>query len=1015
MNQARTSLTLGAFLIAGLGCLALSHCRLPQPPPRDAETLDLGVGLRADRQLGESHAQDFDFRLESGQYLRLTVHQRGVDVVLAVSGPEGPLFEVDGPTRDQGVERVVLRAETTGVHHLRIESSSDGSYAIEVHGSGPASATERDRARAAKLFYQASQLRRDRHNSEALEQFSLALERWQLLGDSAWIAETQARIGWCYKALAHRSPEHRRPAIEAFRSAVKLFHDRSDEFREGQALGQLGLLQFTANDTELAIRYFELALRIWQRRSDTWGEASLRINLATAYRIQGRVREAQDHYERARDQSDAHGLRVNVATAQHDLGTLFRALGKWPLAQVSFDKAMAIWKDLDAQRSLATTLNQLGQLHLDKGELEPALDFFHRALKLRQQIEDRAGKGSTLWRIGRIEQALDRPREALASCSEAEKILDQLKLSRNQASSLLCLASLLQADPGQRKAAIDARQHALELVHEVGDQLAEAEIWGEIAGARYGWGDLRGARQAVGNALRIAEQVRGQPRGNDLRMAYFATFQPIFDLGVEVLTDLGLDQRAFELNERSRSRSLLDLLNRVNVAADPQLAKRQRELNRSINATVAELSRLDAESQPTPLVSTVEARLLDQLAKLDETRSNILERQSAPLQTLDLAAVQDLLDPHTVLLAYRLGERRSHLWLVTPERFESFELADRQQIETAVFQAYEPLIESFNASRRSAAEIALCKLGQMILAPAAELVSPGSHLLVAPDGALRLIPFAALPDPAMLGDCLTDPSRAPLLEGHLVSYLPSGSTLAALRKVGRKRRPAPRMLAVLADPVFHRNDPLLPTQPLPQLPQTRHEADAILALLPPGSGFSAMGFEATKDLATSGDLAHFRIVHFATHGKLNERFPELSYLALSRLDPQDRPLDGDLRAHEIHDLDIPAELVVLSACESALGQEVAGEGLVGLTQGFFSAGASRVMVSLWEIGDDSTRALMSTFYEELLRGQQSPAAALRQAQLALRRTRQHSSPFAWAAWVIQGEWRPLGDADPTPD
>jgi CHAT domain-containing protein len=272
--------------------------------------------------------------------------------------------------------------------------------------------------------------------------------------------------------------------------------------------------------------------------------------------------------------------------------------------------------------------------------------------------------------------------------------------------------------------------------------------------------------------------------------------------------------------------------------------------------------------------------------------------------------------------------------------------------------------------------------------------------------------------------------------------LPSASTLAVLRQDLRGRRPAAKTLAVLADPVFRREDPRvagagrpaaaqmaqsrrglpprgagagagadhgragIDTLGLDRLPFSKDEADAIAHLIPdPGQKLEALGFDASVATATSGQLADFRYVHFATHGVLDTSQPELSLLVLSQIDRNGKSLDGSLRLKDIYNLKLDADLVVLSACQTALGKEVRGEGLIGLTRGFMYAGAARVLASLWSVEDRPTSILMEKLYRYLLVDRLSPAESLRRAQLDLASNPRWASPTYWAGFSLQGEWK----------
>jgi CHAT domain-containing protein len=342
----------------------------------------------------------------------------------------------------------------------------------------------------------------------------------------------------------------------------------------------------------------------------------------------------------------------------------------------------------------------------------------------------------------------------------------------------------------------------------------------------------------------------------------------------------------------------------------------------------------------------------------------------------------------------------------------------------------------------------------MVLDPVAPQLA-NKRLVVVADGALQYIPFAMLPDPAVGGrSSVVGKSAAsnrppaggyrPLIVGHEVISLPSASALAIQRTELAGRQRAPKMLAVIADPVFDRTDVRLTTptaetsegrQPqtiafnnertlehlaekaddkegittrrlvIPRLPFTRQEADQLLALTPTASSFRAMDFQASRATVLDPALGQYRYVHFATHGFLDSERPGLSALVLSMVDAQGKPQDGFLRANDIYNLKLPAELVVLSACQTGLGKEIKGEGLIGLTRGFMYAGAARVVVSLWNVNDKATADLMTKFYQKMLKEGVRPAAALRAAQVEMWKQKQWQSPYYWAAFTMQGEWR----------
>jgi CHAT domain-containing protein len=286
------------------------------------------------------------------------------------------------------------------------------------------------------------------------------------------------------------------------------------------------------------------------------------------------------------------------------------------------------------------------------------------------------------------------------------------------------------------------------------------------------------------------------------------------------------------------------------------------------------------------------------------------------------------------------------------------------------------------------------------------------RLLIVREGVLQYLPFGALPDPG---------TGAPLMVSHEIVTAPSASVMAVVRQEAAGRKPASKLLAVFADPVFHADDSRVGSadktgaavrassdsgmQNFSRLRFSRTEAEEIARLAGSGGVLKALDFDANRETATKPELAEYRIVHFATHSLLNNEHPELSGVVLSLVDRAGRSQNGFLRLYDIYKLRLGADLVVLSACRTALGEEIKGEGLIGLTRGFLYAGAPRVVATLWEIDDRTTAEAMKKFYEGVLGRGERPAEALRGAQMALWRTRGWDAPYYWAAFTLEGEWR----------
>jgi CHAT domain-containing protein len=503
--------------------------------------------------------------------------------------------------------------------------------------------------------------------------------------------------------------------------------------------------------------------------------------------------------------------------------------------------------------------------------------------------------------------------------------------------------------------------------------------------------------------------------------------------------------------------------------ADPALVANARALMAELRSKQERRARLFGEQHSDEQIRAIEKEIGDRTAEYQALQEQIRagsQSYATLSQPLDAKEIQgQLLDPDTLLIEYFLGEERSLAFAVTPNSLQVMVLPKRAQIEKSARGVYalltarnrviqgETPAHSQERWRKAEADYAQASqvLSRMILGPIAKQLGErfsNKRLLIVTDGALAYIPFAMLADPQTLQ--AFQPAGTPLVVNHEIVNLPSASVLAVLRQQQRARPRAAKAIAVLADPVFDKHDKRIrglrtqharsasrESQPsgmlsafsgspatalltrsvsdvgvggrggaiLTRLRYSRQEADAIMAVTPSGRGMEALDFAANRTTATNPDLSNYRVVHFATHGLLDSARPELSGLVLSLVDENGNPQDGFLGLEDIYNLNLPADLVVLSACETGLGKEINGEGVIGLTRGFMYAGATRVVASLWKVSDVATARLMASFYQSMEKDGLAPAAALRAAQTAMWKQKRWRSPYYWAAFQIQGEWK----------
>ena len=889
---------------------------------------------------------------------------------------------------------------------------------------------------------------------EAVQRYREALPLWRSLGDRENEATTLNRLGLTLDRLG-QSAEARR----LFEETLVLWQAIGDRPAEALQRNNLCLVLQRQGEFANARACYEDARALFQELGDPARETVVLSNLAGVYWKLGEPERALASYDEA--------LRASVRSYEKgrilsNRALLYTDLGEVEKALADYGRALLTFRRLEDRRMEGTILNHLGNTYLGLGEDERARTLLEQALPLRRDAGDRRGAAGTLRLLGTAYSRLEDWPRALDAYGEALTLSLELEDRRGEADVRRLIGEAHAAEGSLRRAAVEL-ERAVELQREIGDRRLEGRTLLESGKVRHRMNENEPALKLFAQALgifrgvrdrgeqartlharartlrnlgrqadalddvrasgRLLEDLRTRVGGLRQRSAFLATRRGVYELHVDLLmekhraaTNAGHDRQAFAVSERSRSRALLDVIRADASLDDDTLRRDLRAATYRLGARAERQMSLlgqrhehDDEASDTE-VTAAERGVYEALADLERLRAEARRQSPGYAEligepTLDAAETQKLLDPGTLLLEIVLGDERGFLWTVTASSFASFELPARRQVEALARQAHADLSTLDLRTGRTSRQ-ALTELSRLFLAPLTQELAAAKRLVVVADGALHYVPFAALPWE----------DAAPLIATHEVVYLPSASALAVQR-----RRPMPaagKTVAVLADPVFDAQAPepeeFEPEEPkrlrghldgLRRLPATRREAEAIAALVPPSERLLALGFDAHRERVLSGELAAYRYVHFATHGLLNARHPELSGIVLSRLDADGAPRNGFLSMDDVYGLELAAELVVLSGCQTALGREVRGEGLLGLSRGFMAAGVPRVVASLWPVRDDSTAELMRRFYRGMLSDGQTPAAALAAAQRSVHRERRWADPYFWAAFVLVGDWR----------
>ncbi|MEE8523479.1 MAG: CHAT domain-containing tetratricopeptide repeat protein [Thermoanaerobaculia bacterium] len=917
------------------------------PEPLDAES-------RVESQLTGDEAHTYRVALHPGNFLRVEVVQREVDVAVTLYDPVGAaLLTVDSPNGPDGPEDLAVVATSDGEHRLEVRApgGGGGSYELTVRVLRPASEPDRKLAEAMQIYARSEGLRRQSDTDsrrQALDGYRRALELLSGIDAPLLRARTLRRIGQLLSDAgevreALRSFEQAEPLVRAHGNGWELLPLLNDAGREYRLVGE----------PDAARRRFEEAVAIAERLERWAGKATALKNLGLLHHSLGDYQQALDHYQLSLAERWRQGSRKQQAAVLQNIGMVYAVLGRMEEGLDFLRRALAahlVGGNLGGQ---AETLTGIGSIEDAGGDSEGALASYEKALQLHRSRGDRQGEAIALDLRGRVYAKTGRTRLAQVAFTTALEICRASGSHTDEAHTLNHAGRLAVAE-GNPDAAFDHHRAALTIFRGIGSLHRQAAALVGMAEAERARGRWTQSGQHFEQALELTESVRARLQSGGFRGSFLATKIDDYGAYVDLLMDLdrrqpgaGHAERAFETSERARARSLLDRL--ASGSADPapaELVRRLRTLERTIQAKETRRLELVGGGAIGP-AEALETELRALLLDYENLRGQVRSGRSEPLTLEEIR--RQVLDDETVLLSYHLGKDRSFLWVVGRDAFESYVLAPGGELDSLARRVHELLPRSHERGLRLQSRLALEELSRLILAPAyAELGS--KRLVILADGALLAVPFAALPIPAPADGTLP----RPLLSEHEVVHLPSASVAAFLRQGRLARTPAAKLLAMVADPVFQPDDPRLGTHSrsappvvlrgdlersardvgldrFERLSYSGEEALAILDLAPADASFSALGLRASRDIVIGGEL--------------------------------------------------------------------------GLTRGFFNAGVPRVVVSYWNVDDRATAELMQRFYRAMLRDHQRPAAALRSAQLSMLAESAWQAPYFWAGFALQGEWR----------
>lgn len=931
-------------------------------------------------------------------------------------------------------------------------SAGDPEKALQLYSQAIEKArTLKDRiGEAGALYNTAGIYRRQGQTAKAIEYYQQAAHLYHELGSLRQEGVSLNFIGTLYV-----EQNELKKSQESFEGALRVHRANKDAKGEAMALSNLGVLANMTGQPLKALEYLEQSLSATRALGDTAKEAEILSKLGDAYQALSQPQKALEFYLKALPTLETLAKKTTLAQTVNNLGNLYDMLGQPQKALEFYQRALPLFRDAGERLYEANVLNNMAILHKTQGQPQRAQELFGQAGTLYRALGNKVGEATVLHNQADSYLKQGQTQKALAAFQQALTLFQALRYRSGEGKTLTSVGKAYSALQQPQKA-LPYLQQALAIHRETGERTGEISALSQLALTDEQLKRPASAETHYAQAIESLERLRTRLGGlTEAKSTVLAGTLEIYYRYLQLLLAQGKGGRAFEVAQQTKARSLLDLMaaGRVDLSAELRPAERQelqalRERADTLNQQMVKEgveNEVGAKQRYAALKQELQ-KTESQLQTLTDTLYAAHPRlaQAQAAKTVTLSGLATVLPPDTALLEY----------VVLSEKTLALFVATRSGVKALTLSLSYPKLVTQAATFRSACadprkdyKPLATELHRLLLAPAAKHLTGAKRLVICPDGALWDVPFQAL---LMNGQFLA--------QRYEISYAYSATGAQAALTVKSGHKQPTQTLLALANPDFGSTKrfgdldnlpgqrpidtpsrpidtpsrpidtpsrpidtpsrPIdTPSRPIDSpsrafdsvsrgkaivaLPGTQREADALKKLFPTAT---LMTGSAAQEGRAKLEASKYKYLHFATHGFFNDAAPLLSSLVLAQPSSGSKD-DGFLTAREIFDLDLSAEMVVLSACNTARGVQRTGDGVIGLTWALFVAGCPTQVVSQWAVDDASTATLMAGFYGNLATKKQGKGAALRQASLTLMSSPKHAHPYYWAPFVLMGDWR----------
>jgi CHAT domain-containing protein len=948
----------GLALLAAPAAVLLLASGAPAAAARETSAGTLEPGRRLEGRIGGEEQTAYEVRLAKGDFAHVVVDQRGVDLIVSVRDPAGRLVvERDALTGAFGPEVVRFVAPSAGAYRVGLRVLDPHAvrdrFLIRLEARRPARPEDRPVLEAQRQSIEGARLR-SIDDAASIPKATAALERAQALWHAAGDRYEEALAFYELGSVA-RGHGDNPLALKRFLTGLDLARAAGDRQLEARVCDSIGLTKVFIGDAEGAAAVLTRSMALAQSVGDLQTENEARNTLGWAESNLGHYQRAIEIYTQAIAVARSRKDRFGEAWPSNGLALAYLRIGERRKALTTYERALELWRSLEDRRGEVVALEDVGFLYWVAGDASRALEIFERVLPIARTLGDGRAEALALNNMGLARITLGDPEAGRRDLVAALAIWRRMSDQPGECQTLHNLGRAEEA-LGRAERALALWREELALHRASSDPNGESGALTAIAGQEAELGGLAAAREHAEASLAILERERLNLSERALRSSFLSARQNAYAVLVEILMRLAesgrdassdLARDAFSVTERGRARTFLEAL----AASSPERA-------------------------PGPAKGGIAPGTAPAVASV-----------------ASVASVQARLASDAALVSFWLASDRAVAFVVERGRFRVVPLLVSPADLAERIGVYTDLL-----SRGATAPAAAVgrRLYADVVAPWRAGLAPGvRRLVLVPDRALHSLPFEAL----------ADGSDRPLLSDYSVSYAPSSSVFALRRPDVRKAVAPVAILALAHGPRSghpagsHETVTAFDGESFELAPLAHADQEARRAVRFGGEGSRVLtGDDATEPRWIAERPERFGVLHFATHGLLSVRSPDRSALRLT----EGRGSEGLLEARAIYGLRLSSDLVVLSACQSARGLVLPGEGVESLARAFFQAGAKTVVATLWNVQDERAAELMDVFYMRLASGE-AKADALRSAKLELLRRHPGLPPTLWAPFVLIGE------------